>query len=116
MLDKVALFVIFFLVILFAAAIVIIGSIPGNIAKQRNHPWPQAVNAASWIGLATGVFWPVALIWAYIPVPAKPAGTDSSASDDTANSSDDAADLRKKVAELESAIKSLQAQQGEPSA
>ena len=64
MLDKVALFIIFMMIIMAAAAIVIIGSIPGKIARKRNHPWPDAVNTASWIGLATGVFWPIALIWA----------------------------------------------------
>ena len=46
MLDKVAFVVIVFLVIGIAAAIVALGSLPGKIARGRNHPWPDAVNAA----------------------------------------------------------------------
>ena len=38
MLDKVALFIIFMMIIMVAAAIVYIGSIPGKIARNRNHP------------------------------------------------------------------------------
>jgi uncharacterized BrkB/YihY/UPF0761 family membrane protein len=70
-LDGVALFFIFFLIIAFTAVIVVVGSIPGKVALKRGHPYPDAVNTAGWIGLATGVFWPLALIWAYLPVPAR---------------------------------------------
>ena len=43
----------------------------GMIAKQRNHPWTQAVTVAGWVTLLLGfVLWPVALIWAYVDVPA----------------------------------------------
>jgi hypothetical protein len=72
-LDIVALVVIFLLIILFAAVIVVLGGIPGNIARERKHPYPDAVSAASWIGLATGVLWPFAFIWAFLPVPSRPA-------------------------------------------
>ena len=50
MLDYVALISIFFLVIVGAAVIVFIRSMPGKIARRRGHPYPDAVNAASWIG------------------------------------------------------------------
>jgi uncharacterized protein DUF3302 len=53
-LGVVALIVIFVLIIAVAAVIVILGSLPGKIALKRGHPHPDAVNAASWIGLATG--------------------------------------------------------------
>ena len=69
MLDYVALFVIIFMICGAAAVIVALGSLPGKVARKRGHPWPDAVNVASWIGLATGVFWPIAFIWAYLPVP-----------------------------------------------
>ncbi|MFN3152478.1 DUF3302 domain-containing protein [Bremerella sp.] len=50
------------------AAIIVLGSLPGNIARKRNHPHVDAINATSWIGLALGgLFWPVAFIWAFIP-------------------------------------------------
>ena len=90
-----------------AVAIVYIGSIPGKIARKRNHPWPDAVNTASWIGLATGVFWPVALIWAYLPVPAKSAAAQTAASGDNAGSKEELNDLRKRIADLEAALQEM---------
>ena len=106
MLDKVALFIIFMMIIMAAAAIVIIGSIPGKIASKRNHPWPDAVNAASWIGLATGVFWPIALIWAYLPVPVKTASAQSAGGGDLGVQAE-VEQLRKRVAELESGLQEM---------
>ena len=103
-LDYVALGVIFFLLILVTVVIVQLGSLPGKIARRRDHPWPDAVNAASWIGLATGVFWPVALIWAFLPLPAKPSSSNVS------DSSTNAAKLEDRIAALEATIKKLQVQ------
>ena len=57
-LDYVALGSIIFMAIGITAAVVVTGSLPGKIARQRNHPWPDAVNVAGWIGLATGILWP----------------------------------------------------------
>ena len=49
----------------------IAGSLPGHIAKSRGHPWAQAVTVAGWVTLIFGfALWPVALIWAYVDVPA----------------------------------------------
>ena len=62
------------LLILVASAIavfIIAGSLPGQIAKSRGHPWAQAVAVAGWVTLICGfAMWPVALIWAYVDVPA----------------------------------------------
>ncbi|TWU44176.1 Inner membrane protein YiaW [Novipirellula aureliae] len=110
MLDKLALFIIFALLVMIAAAIVIIGSIPGKIARKRNHPWPDAVNVASWIGLATGVLWPLAFIWAYLPVPAKSGSGSADAGRD-----EDYANLKHRIAELEAATKELQSRPPEGS-
>jgi Protein of unknown function (DUF3302) len=65
-----------FAVLLAAVVIpaVTLGSLPGNIAKQRGHPQAAAVNVASWLGVATmGLLWPLALIWAYWSPPGKAA-------------------------------------------
>lgn len=66
MLDWFALLV---LIILIAAAIVvwvILGMMPGRIARQRNHPQADAINACGWWGVITlGLLLPVAWIWAY---------------------------------------------------
>jgi hypothetical protein len=107
-LDYVALGVILFLLILLTIAIVYIGSIPGKIAVKRGHPWPDAVNAASWIGLATGIFWPLAFIWAYLPLPARKDG-----SSNASGSAGDAANLQDRIAALEATIEKLQKQDAE---
>ena len=80
-LDAAALVVIFILIIAVAVVIVALGTLPGKIARRRGHPCPDAVNAASWIGLATGVFWPVAFIWAFLPIPHRGEGSAEMASE-----------------------------------
>lgn len=63
-----AWFVIAALFSVFVAAIVGLGSLPGKIARGRNHPHAAAINAASWLGLAMGgIPWAVAFVWAFIP-------------------------------------------------
>jgi Protein of unknown function (DUF3302) len=62
------------LIILAASAIAMVfiaGSLPGYIAKSRHHPWAEAVTVAGWVTLICGfVLWPIALIWAFVDVPA----------------------------------------------
>jgi hypothetical protein len=54
------------------AMVFIAGSLPGHIAKSRNHPWAQAVQVAGWVTLICGfALWPIALIWAFVDVPAR---------------------------------------------
>jgi FtsH-binding integral membrane protein len=66
------------LVVLAASTIFVVvfmAMLPGMIAKSRNHPWAQAVTVAGWVTLFCGfVLWPVALVWAYVDVPAAPRG------------------------------------------
>ena len=46
--------------------------LPGHIAKKRGHPWAEAVTVGGWVTLIFGfVLWPLALIWAYVDVPAR---------------------------------------------
>lgn len=53
------------------AVIAIAGALPGLIARSRGHPWAQAVTVAGWVLLFFGfVLWPLAVIWAYVDVPA----------------------------------------------
>lgn len=45
---------------------VFLAMLPGRIARKRNHPQSEAVNVAGWLGaIALGVFWPLALVWAF---------------------------------------------------
>jgi uncharacterized protein DUF3302 len=65
------------LIILIASVIAVFciaGWLPGHIAKSRGHPHAQAVTVAGWVTLICGfALWPVALVWAYVDVPAAPA-------------------------------------------
>jgi hypothetical protein len=63
------------LVVLLASTVFVIvfmAMLPGIIAKRRNHPYATAVQVAGWVTLFFGfLLWPVALIWAYVDVPAR---------------------------------------------
>lgn len=63
------------LVILLAVIVLVVwmmGSLPGHVARRRGHPWADAVGVAGWVTLIFGLaLWPVALIWAYVDVPAR---------------------------------------------
>lgn len=68
----------FVLITLFAiavAVVVLMGMAPGYFAHQRNHPWANAVTIAGWVTLICGfVLWPLALIWAFVDIPAPSRG------------------------------------------
>ncbi len=54
------------LIALVLGLFVFLAMLPGKIATSRNHPQAEAVNVAGWLGaLAMGVFWPLALVWAF---------------------------------------------------
>ena len=46
-------------------ALVYLGGWPGRIARERNHPQAEAVNVCGWLGLLTGAFWIIAMVWAF---------------------------------------------------
>ena len=65
-LDIFALIVIAVLVAATIAIVVVLGNLPGRIARQRANPQADAITALGWIGVVTlGLAWPVALVWAY---------------------------------------------------
>jgi hypothetical protein len=69
-----------FAVLIFVGVIIIVslGKLPGQLAHKWGHPQAAAINAMSWIGIATGgLLWPIAFIWAFVtPFGAKPAQDD----------------------------------------
>lgn len=71
------IFSIIVLIVAIASAVavfIILGMAPGHIARRRGHPWAEAVSVAGWVTLICGfVLWPIAFIWAYVDVPARPA-------------------------------------------
>ena len=103
-LDYIALGVIVFMMIGATAVIVVLGSLPGYIAQRRGHPWPAAVAVAGWIGLLTAVMWPLALVWAFLPIPASPQDSPSDGPDPPA----DMAALKQQVADLRLQVEKLQ--------
>lgn len=58
------------LIALILGVFVVLAMLPGRIAASRNHPQSEAVKVAGWLGaLAFGVFWPLALVWAFYVSP-----------------------------------------------
>ena len=69
-----------FAILIFVGVVIIVnlGKLPGQLAHKWNHPQASAINAMSWIGIATGgLLWPVAFIWAFT----KPLGMRSAKGD-----------------------------------
>ncbi len=70
-LDVFVWIVLLILIASIIALFCIVGWLPGHVAKLRGHPWAEAVTMAGWITLICGfVLWPIAMIWAYVDVPA----------------------------------------------
>jgi hypothetical protein len=77
-----------------------LGELPGRIAAWRGHPNADAVRVAGWLGILTlGIFWPLALIWAFTGLPGHAARGDLA--------------LRAEVADLSERIRVLEEKSGE---
>jgi hypothetical protein len=64
-LNYVSLFIIFMCVTIIVIGIWKIHTLPGVIAKQRNHPQAEAIEITAYLGLIAFPLWMAALIWAY---------------------------------------------------
>jgi len=94
-LDIFALAVIALLIGVVIWLVVLLGNMPGEIARKRNHPQAQAITALGWIGIITlGVGWFIAIVWAYY----KPDNPDIADSD-----------LQQRVKDLENQLEQMQA-------
>jgi hypothetical protein len=92
MLEIFALLVLLVLVGAAIAIVVILGNIPGNMARAANHPQAEAISILGWLGLLTGgVGWLLAIVWAKF----KPSG--------------DAAALEQRVKQLEERLQQMEA-------
>ncbi|MDF0579254.1 DUF3302 domain-containing protein [Bradyrhizobium yuanmingense] len=70
--DIFAWIVLMILLAVFVLVIWLMGSLPGHVARRRGHPWAEAVAVAGWLTLIFGfALWPIAMIWAYVDVPAR---------------------------------------------
>lgn len=68
--DVLMIFAWVVLVIMIAGGVAValfLGGWPGRVARQRNHPYQEAVAIGGWVTLIAGfVFWPLVLIWAHM--------------------------------------------------
>ena len=65
-LDIFALVVIGVLIAAVIWLVVLLGPLPGNVARRRGHPQADAIRVLGWIGIVTlGPAWLAALVWAY---------------------------------------------------
>ena len=95
-LDIFALVVIALLIAVIIWLVVLLGNMPGEIARKRNHPQAEAISALGWIGLITlGIGWFVAIVWAYY----KQDAVDS--------------DLQNRLKDLEDKVRNLRTEGGE---
>lgn len=70
--DIFAWVVLIVLLVSVLVGVVVLAGLPGKIAKTRGHPQADAIRVAGWVALfGFGVFWPLALVWAFT----KPAQT-----------------------------------------
>jgi len=94
MLEIFALIVLFVLCAAAIWLIVLIGNIPGNMARAAGHPQAEAISLLAWVGLLTlGIAWFVALVWAK----AKPMVP--------------SVDLERRIRQLEDKLEQMEAQQ-----
>lgn len=72
MIDIFSWIVLIVVLAIVVAVFIALGALPGHVAHKRGHPWAEAVAVGGWVTLICGfVLWPLALIWAYVDVPAK---------------------------------------------
>lgn len=65
-LNIIALCILFSLFIFLVYAVIYIHDIPYEIAKKRNHPHQDALQAAGWVSLfLMHSIWPFLWVWAY---------------------------------------------------
>ena len=67
MLEIFALVVLSVIVAVTIWLVVIIGNLPGRLARDAGHPQADAIALLGWVGLFTaGIGWFVALVWARV--------------------------------------------------
>lgn len=113
-----ALVLLFSIGIVLSYGLIIIHDIPYKIAKKRNHPHAEAIEAAGWVSLILmHAIWPFLWIWAMLYQPDKGfgmsggGGEKSAASTDSPDTPPDPAAspaLQQSLRELESKIARLE--------
>jgi magnesium-transporting ATPase (P-type) len=64
--DAAALLLLIVLLFVSIIAAISLGTLPGNIARKKNHPQAEAITVLGWMGLLFVVLWPIAFVWAFV--------------------------------------------------
>jgi hypothetical protein len=107
LLDYFALFLLFFVAVVFFYGIIAIHDIPYEIAKHRNHPQQDAIHVAGWVSLFTlHLIWPFLWIWATLYREDRGWGFSATAAADSDNDQlrEELASLRQRLTALESRL------------
>lgn len=66
-LDVMTLAIILIVVVTNVFFLLWLAGLPGQLARDRQHPQADAINVLGWLSLLTlFATWPVALVWAYM--------------------------------------------------
>jgi len=66
MLDVMTIAIILIVVAVNVVFLLWLAALPGQIARDRNHPQAEAIGVCGWLSLLTlFATWPIALVWAY---------------------------------------------------
>lgn len=106
-LQILALVVLLVFLLIGIGVVVLLAALPGRIASRRGHPQTEAINICGWVGLPSGFFWVVALVWAYTKPPGSGMPVPGSPTPDFMQT------LSSQLASLETAVASLEQQQQE---
>jgi hypothetical protein len=81
-----------------------LGSLPGAIARSREHPQADAINICGWLGIITLVLWPIAMVWAHL-APGRPiSGDENAAPEDSASLIAKLQQVAHRLADIESRL------------
>jgi hypothetical protein len=65
--------ILFVMPVLVGLVVYKLGSLPGDIARARNHPQASAIRICGWMGVLTLIMWPIAMVWAHLNPSIEPA-------------------------------------------
>lgn len=112
-----ALLLLFSIGIALAYSLIIIHDIPYKIAKKRNHPHAEAIEAAGWVSLfLMHAIWPFLWIWAMLYHPQKGFGTGAetlpAGKVSNPEQGEDSAILKERLRDLEQRLAAMEAPAG----
>ncbi|KUJ74273.1 hypothetical protein AVO42_02335 [Thiomicrospira sp. XS5] len=107
-LNYFSLFLLFFVVVVLFYGIIAIHDIPYKIAKKRNHPHQDAIEAAGWVSLfMLHVLWPFLWIWAMTYREERGWGFQSNTPASDPNEAISLAQLQSELSALQNEVRSL---------